>query len=152
MTAIHRKVLQAQQGELKTVVARLASGWVVCADTQPVPGYCLFLSDPVMPDMNALSEEQRTSYWLDVCRVGDALLKVAGADRINYETWGNVDRALHTHITPRYLWEPEDLRKKTPREAYDLQTARPFDLGVDGDLILKLKGALSASLYQPRGG
>lgn len=143
MTSIHKKVLEAQNGELKTAIVRLSSGWVVLADTQPVPGYCIFMSDPVMKDMNALNEQQRVSYWLDVCRVGDALLKVAGADRINYETWGNVDRALHTHITPRYKWEPEDLGKKPPREAYNLQTARPFDSAIDHELILKLRAALA---------
>jgi diadenosine tetraphosphate (Ap4A) HIT family hydrolase len=42
--------------------------------------------------------------------IGDALLKALDAYRINYETWGNLDQTLHTHITPRYLSEPEDKR------------------------------------------
>jgi diadenosine tetraphosphate (Ap4A) HIT family hydrolase len=46
--------------------------------------------------------------------VGDALMEVTGAYRINYAIAGNTDPYLHAHIIPRYLTEPEDLRKGLP--------------------------------------
>jgi diadenosine tetraphosphate (Ap4A) HIT family hydrolase len=46
--------------------------------------------------------------------VGDALLEVTGAYRINYAIAGNTDPFLHAHIVPRYLTEPEVLRKGLP--------------------------------------
>ena len=46
--------------------------------------------------------------------IGDALLEVTGAFRINYEILGNLEPALHAHIIPRYLNEPEDGAKARP--------------------------------------
>ncbi|MGD0749887.1 MAG: hypothetical protein ABSA23_00600 [Anaerolineales bacterium] len=46
--------------------------------------------------------------------VGDALLEVTGAYRINYGILGNSDPFLHAHIVPRYLTEPENLRNGLP--------------------------------------
>ncbi len=74
--------------------------------------------------MNALSIDERAQWGLDCARSGDALISVLGAIRINYETWGNVDPALHTHITPRFSDEPADRRTGTPRQAYDVTTPK----------------------------
>ena len=46
--------------------------------------------------------------------VGDALLEVTGAYRINYAILGNTDPALHAHIVPRFLTEPDEYRKGPP--------------------------------------
>jgi diadenosine tetraphosphate (Ap4A) HIT family hydrolase len=141
-TPIHQKVRLAQEGKLANAIIRLKSGWVLLGDVQPLEGYCVLLSDPVAKDLNSLSEAERASYLLDTIRVGDALMKVLSSYRINYETWCNQDPALHTHITPRYLDEPTEQRKKTPREAYDWSKARAFDPAGDQDLIRKLHAAL----------
>ncbi len=69
-----------------------------------------------------------------MARIGDALLKVTGADRINYETLGNAAPALHTHITPRYLTEPSILRFLPPALAYPKIFARHFDPDKDAAL------------------
>ena len=46
--------------------------------------------------------------------IGDALLEVTGANRINYGIMGNPDPFLHTHIVPRNLTEPEKFREGLP--------------------------------------
>lgn len=148
---IQAKVELARRNELPSLICRLTSGWVALSDSQPLPGCCVFMADPVVRDMNALSEAERASYWSDVCRVGDALIAL-GADRINYETWGNVDRALHTHITPRYAHEPAELGAKTPRQAYDLEKSRRFDLEVDRAFMLELRAKLVSSGSVPANG
>jgi diadenosine tetraphosphate (Ap4A) HIT family hydrolase len=130
-TAVHRKIALAETGNLSTAIMRLPSGWVVAGDVQPLRGYCILLAHPSVKDFNALSVEARAQYGRDMGRVGDALLSVLGAYRINYETWGNLDPALHTHIVPRYMDEPDDLRFLPPRQAYDWQKGRAFDLRED---------------------
>lgn len=80
-------------------------------DAQFLSGYCLLLPDPGVPDLNALSYAQRQRFLLDTTVIGDALLEVTNAFRINYETLGNLDPALHTHIFPRYEWEPDEMRR-----------------------------------------
>ena len=108
-------------------------------DVQALEGYCLLLPDPVVRDLNSLGEKERTQYSLDMIRIGDALLKVTDAYRINYETWGNSDQALHTHITPRYMNEPENKRCRPTGQAYDWKAARKFDLATDKPLMEKMK-------------
>ena len=46
--------------------------------------------------------------------LGDALLEVTGAYRINYEILGNLEPALHAHVIPRYMNEPEVFRQGPP--------------------------------------
>ena len=141
---IQQRVEAARRGENPLVVARLASGWLVIGDRQPLPGYCLLLADPVVESLNALCEADRARYCLDMARVGDALMAVTGACRVNYETWCNQEPSLHTHITPRYAHEPEALRRTTPDRAYGGEPGRPFDPEVDGPFMQRMREALGA--------
>jgi diadenosine tetraphosphate (Ap4A) HIT family hydrolase len=126
LTAIHLQVLAAREGRDARVIARLFSGWAVFGERQFVRGYSLLLPDPVVPNLNALGARERIAFLSDMSRLGDALLKVTGAARINYAIFGNQDPALHAHVIPRYGDEPEGLRTAQPW-AYDWSTAPAFD-------------------------
>ena len=82
----------------------------------------LLLPDPVVPSLNALGAQERTGFLLDMARLGDALLKVTGAIRINYAIYGNIEPALHAHVIPRYPDEADKLRVSQPW-AYDWEAA-----------------------------
>ncbi len=138
-TGIHKKIRSCEAGQLPSAIIKLKSGWVIAGDTQPLQGYCVLMADPVAADFNALSEEARAQYAIDMGRVGDALLKVRGAIRINYETWGNQDPALHTHIVPRFADEAQGLGVQTPRQAYDWSAGRVFSPEFDGEWILQVR-------------
>ena len=125
-TLIHRRVEAAQQGMNPTVICRVSSGWVVLGDVQFLPGYSLLLPDPVVPDLNALTMADRITFLQDMAILGDALLEVTGAARINYEILGNREAALHAHVFPRFATEPEERRQK-PVWFYDWKNAPPFD-------------------------
>ena len=125
-TAIHLQVSAAREGRDPRVIARLFSGWVVFGERQFVRGYLLLLPDPVVPNLNALEVRERTAFLTDMARLGDALLKVTGAARINYAIFGNQDPALHAHVIPRYHDEPPALRTAQPWE-YDWSAAPLFD-------------------------
>src|ERR1700759_3729411 len=101
-TVIHTQVAAAREGREPRVIARLYSGWAVFGERQFLRGYALLLPDPVVPTLNALGAQQRAAYLQDVARLGDAVLKLTGAARINYAILGNQDPALHTHVIPRY--------------------------------------------------
>src|ERR1051325_1440485 len=111
-TLIHQRVEMAQQGVNPAVICRMPSGWVVLGDTQISPGYSILLSDPVVPDLNALPVEDRAVFLRDMSIIGDALLEATEAALINYEILGNTDRALHAHIVPRYADEPDEKRRR----------------------------------------
>jgi diadenosine tetraphosphate (Ap4A) HIT family hydrolase len=125
-TAIHQQVVAAREGKDPRVIARLFSGWVVFGERQFVRGYVLLLPDPVVPTLNALGAQERGQFLLDMARLGDGLLKVTNALRINYAILGNLEPALHAHVIPRYAEEPAALRTAHPW-AHDWQAAPPFD-------------------------
>ena len=125
-TAIHAQVIAARKGRDPRVIARLFSGWAVFGERQFVRGYAVLLPDPVVPNLNALGVRERIAFLSDMSRLGDALLKVTGATRINYAIFGNQEPALHAHVIPRYVDEPEALRGAQPW-AYDWSAAPAFE-------------------------
>lgn len=140
-TAIHKLVDAANKGVLTRAVTKLPSGWVVLGDPQVIKGYCLLLPDPVVPHLNALTGTRRTRFLDDMARVGDAVLEVTGAVRINYEMLGNLEPALHAHVLPRHADEPEELRTR-PIWFYDWEKAPAFDPARDGAYMERLRQAL----------
>jgi len=126
MTAIHQQVDAARRGELTRVIKKMKSGWAVLGDPQITRGYCLLLPDPVVPHLNALIDEEREQFLRDMTLLGDVVLAVTGADRINYEILGNVEPALHAHVIPRYASEDPELRKK-PVWLHDWSAAPGID-------------------------
>jgi diadenosine tetraphosphate (Ap4A) HIT family hydrolase len=140
-TLIHRRVETANKGENATVLCRMESGWAVFGDVQVLNGYCLLLPDPVVPTLNDLDTTARERFLLDMTLIGDAILEVTGAARINYEILGNSEPALHVHILPRYEAEPEDLRRG-PIWFYDWSKAPQFDPVVHKPLMDKLRTAI----------
>jgi diadenosine tetraphosphate (Ap4A) HIT family hydrolase len=125
-TAIHRQVDAARAGELQRVIKRMTSGWAVLGDPQITRGYCLLLPDPVVPHLNSLAGESREQFLRDMTMLGDAVLAVTGAERINYEILGNVEPALHAHVIPRHASEDPELRRKAVW-LHDWSVAPPID-------------------------
>jgi len=140
-TAIHRRVEACRAGADPTCVARLGSGWAVMGDRQVLPGYCLLLPDPVVPQLNAMPADAQARFLADMARLGQAVLVATGAVRINYAMFGNLEPALHAHVLPRFVSEPAELRTAHPW-CYDWSAARPFDASVDGALLATLRQRL----------
>lgn len=111
---IPERVDAARAGRNPTVICRVPSGWVVLCDMQFLRGYCILLADPVVRSINDLNHIQRAEYLCDMAMVGDAIIDVTGAYRNNYFIAGNSDPYLHAHIIPRYMTEPESMRKELP--------------------------------------
>lgn len=141
---IEQRVRQARDGKNRYVITKMRSGWLVVGDVQPLDGYCLLLADPVVPSINALNEADRMVYWSDVSHVGDALLAVTRAKLINYETWGNSEPALHTHIMPRYEEEDEHAKTKPACMSYSWTSARPYEPERDGPFINRMREFLAS--------
>ena len=140
-TSIHRRVDALRAGADPTFIARLTSGWAVLGERQVLPGYCLLLPDPVVPTLNALTGGERTAFLADMAALGDAVLAVTHAVRINYAIFGNQDPALHAHVIPRYHDEPAPYATAHPF-AYDWQQAPAFDPEQHRELRDRLHAAL----------
>jgi len=144
---IHQQVESARAGTEPALICRMPSGWAVLCNMQYLPGYCVLLPDPVVPGLNTLTREQRAAYLCDMSAVGDALLEATDAFRINYAIMGNSDPALHAHIVPRYMSEPEQIRKHLPWSyPQEFMNDRLFDYDRDLELIVKLADAIRKKL------
>ena len=146
-TLIHQRVEMARAGTNPTVICRAPSGWMVLCDAQFLSGYSLLLPDPVVSDLNALNQQQRTMFLSDMAILGDALLEVTDAYRINYAILGNLDPALHVHVMPRYMTEPDEFRAgpawNYPKSYRD---SIKFDYERDKSLMLRIAEAVQRRL------
>lgn len=142
-TLIHKRVEQCRQGIYPKQIRKLSSGWLVLGDVQFLQGYCLLLPDPVVADLNELTESERKTFLWEMSVVGDVLLEITDAVRINYEMLGNIEPALHAHIFPRSDSEDEKLRLK-PVWFYNWDEAREFDEAKDRGLMDKIASGLKS--------
>ena len=124
---IEERVAAAHAGTNPTVVCRVRSGWIVVGDVQFLHGYCLLLADPVVPSINDLGPAERALFFEDMAALGDALLELTDAYRINYEILGNSEPALHAHVFPRYMSELDE-KRRYPAWFYDWKNAPRFEL------------------------
>ncbi len=140
---IPERIAMAHAGTNKTIICRVPSGWAALADMQYLRGYIIHLADPLVLSINELDEAGRALFLKDMTLIGDALLEVTGAYRINYAIAGNRDPYLHAHIIPRYLTEPEQYRSGQPWSyPRDVMEGRPFDPERDRELMEKLAEAV----------
>lgn len=142
-TLIHQRVQQCREGTYPKSICRVKSGWVVLGDVQFLRGYCLLLPDPVVANLNALEAEARQVFLLEMSIIGDVLLDLTGAIRINYEMIGNVEPALHAHIFPRFDNEPTALKLK-PVWFYDWDEAPEFNEERDQELMQAIAAGIEA--------
>ncbi len=146
-TAIHHRVDACRRRDDPTVITRMASGWAVMGQQQVLNGYCLLLPDPVVPHLNALAPAAREQFMADLSLLGEAVLRATGALRINYAIFGNVEPALHAHVHPRYVDEPEAMRTANPW-GYDWSRAPLFDPEVHGPLRERILHHLQAQVQE----
>lgn len=144
--AISARLGRIQRGEDPAVLARLRSGVAILGKYQPeaLRGCCMLLPDPVVASPNDLEPRQRELFFSDLVLVGDAILEVTGAERINYLVLCNQVPELHGHCVPRFGAEDPKLRLQGPFEAYDFGGARVSDPeGQDLELFTALRDCLS---------
>ncbi|MFZ6026490.1 MAG: HIT family protein [Chloroflexota bacterium] len=147
MPSTNEHVATARLGTNPTIICRVPSGWVGMCGMQYLRGYCILMPDPVVASINALTRTQRAEYLCDMALIGDALLEVTGAYRINYAIMGNSDQVLHAHIVPRYADEPAVYRKGGPWSyPQEVQDTVLFDLERDRALMGQLAAAIQQRL------
>jgi diadenosine tetraphosphate (Ap4A) HIT family hydrolase len=69
-------------------------------------GYTIVTSRVHVVEPFELPEADAAAYWADVLRVARAVQRHFAPKKLNYETWGNAEPHLHTHVVPRYDVDP----------------------------------------------
>ncbi len=137
-TAIHKMVEACRTGNHAALIARMSSGWAVLGGSQFLRGYSLLLPDPVVPHLNAMASSARDRFLSDMGNLGDAVMAATEALRINYAMFGNVEPALHAHVIPRYVDEPDDKRTAHPW-SYDWNAAPQLSIQDCGLLLAAIR-------------
>lgn len=148
--AISSRVHRILEGNDPQLIAEMPSGYAILGKYQPVPvtGCCMLLprlgnDGVVVSSPNDLDERMRGQFFSDFVLLGDAILEVTGAERINYLVLCNQVPELHGHCVPRFASEDPQKRMQGPFEAYDFGAARVGDaLGKDRQLHSTLRAAL----------
>ena len=149
--AISNRLERIKAGNDPEMLAELPSGYAILGKYQPAPitGCCMLIPDPVVPSPNNLDDAARAQFFRDLVLLGDAILEVTGAERINYLVLCNQVPELHGHCVPRFATEDPGLRLKGPFEAYDFGGAPVADAsGADEQLYTKLQAALTRLLKE----
>jgi diadenosine tetraphosphate (Ap4A) HIT family hydrolase len=94
------RIESAFSGKNPAVICRMKSGFVVLADTQFLPGYCILLACPKVKSLNDLGDVPRLLFLREMAIVGDAIMEVCQPLRINYEILSNTD-SISMHISSR---------------------------------------------------
>ncbi|MDA1266951.1 MAG: hypothetical protein O2816_17865 [Planctomycetota bacterium] len=147
--AISNRLARIKAGDDPQLLGWMTSGAAILGKFQPDPilGCCMLIPDPVVASPNDLDEAARAQFFSDLCLLGDAILDVTGAERINYLVLCNQVPELHGHCVPRFANEDPVLRLQGPFEAYDFGAARLADArGQDAELFGALRGALETRL------
>lgn len=143
--AIAQRIARARAREDPGLLVELSSGYAVLNQSQPtaIRGCCMLLPHEVVASPNDLDPAARARFFRDLVLLGDAILEVTGAERINYLVLCNQVPELHGHCVPRFASEEPALRLQGPFEAYDFGAAPVADpRGADREL----HAALSTSL------
>ena len=149
MGVIAARLASIRAGEDPDLLGRVPSGFVVLSQAQPtaVRGCCMLIPDPIVASPNDLDPAARAQFFSDMVLVGDTILSVTGAERINYLVLCNQAPELHAHCIPRFAAEDPELRRLSPFAAYDFGGAPVADVaGPDRELHRHLQAALAALL------
>ncbi len=101
MCLICDRIDMIKNGTNPYFVKELETGYVVLGDHQHFQGYTLFLCKRHETELFHLDKAFAAKYLEEMVLVAEAVQRVFGAEKMNYELLGNGDTHLHWHLFPR---------------------------------------------------
>jgi diadenosine tetraphosphate (Ap4A) HIT family hydrolase len=132
-------------GELpdEEVVWQFARSVALLGPWQYFHGYCLLVARTHATELSQLDEEERRTYFEEMCLLARAIETSLHPRKLNYELLGNQVPHLHWHLFPRSATDPEVLQpvwlalaraERDPAERSRLQTG-PLNRSATTDLL-----------------
>lgn len=142
---ICRRIGDAKEGRHPGLIAELDTGYAVLGDSQFFRGYCVLLCKTPATELHELPKATRLRYLEEMSQLAEAVGKVTGCHKLNYECLGNMVHHLHFHVFPRRGGDPDpkmpvwgQMPQGAAAESYKLDPSR------DGSLIQDLRRELNA--------
>lgn len=129
------RLAECKAGTHPGLIAELETGYAVLGDSQFFRGYSVLLCKSPATELDELPPTVRLRYLQEMSQLAEAVRKVTGAHKINYECLGNMVHHLHFHVFPRRLTDPDpkmpvwgQMPGKGDAEKYKLDPARDREL------------------------
>lgn len=120
-------------------VTELRVSVVSLYDDARFPGRALVVLKTHREHLHALEHAERAAFLEDQIAVGEALLELTDATRVNYAVLGNAVPHVHAHVVPRREAEPRPHRTPWEHPA----DPHPLSPGARDLLLSRLRLALS---------
>lgn len=121
------------------IIAELSVTYLTSSPESPVRGYCCLVLKRHAVELYELSSNEASALMHDVQRVAEAVQRITGAVKLNYEIHGNTIPHLHVHLFPRYKGDPFEDGPIDPR----LIQESPYAAGEFESFAHRLKAMLS---------
>src|SRR5947208_2011097 len=96
-------------------IAELNATYLTSSPESPMWGYCCLVLKRHAVELYELSTDEASAFISDLQRVAEAVQKITGAVKLNYEIHGNTIPHLHVHLFPRYKGDPFENGPIDPR-------------------------------------
>lgn len=126
------------RGAQPGVAAELSVSWATVSEDVGVRGYCCLVLKRHCVELHELSPTEGAAFMDDIRRVADAVQRLTGCIKLNYEIYGNVVPHVHVHIVPRH---PGDEIEKSGR-AFNQLAAGAWAPGELAGYAAELRAAL----------
>lgn len=97
------------------IVAELNATYLTSSPNSPMRGYCCLVLKRHAVELYELTGDEACALMRDLQRVSEAVQKITGAVKMNYEIHGNTIPHLHVHLFPRYKGDPFEDGPINPR-------------------------------------
>ena len=101
------RIEQIRRRQNPRFITELSESYVVLADEQGYPGWCVLLLKDHDEHLAGLPLQRQANLWRDVSIVAAAMTRELQPIRINYECLGNLLHHIHWHVIPRYADDPD---------------------------------------------
>jgi diadenosine tetraphosphate (Ap4A) HIT family hydrolase len=92
------------------VVWQFAHSVAFLGPWQAYPGYCILVARQHATELSQLSDQERSAFLDEMCRLARALEGTFHPHKLNYELLGNQVPHLHWHLFPRSAADPDGLK------------------------------------------
>jgi len=95
-----------RQGEPSGIIGEGSVTWYTAGSPSPMLGYVCVVSKRHVVEPFQLNGSARGAFWEETLKAAEAVNRLFGPMKINYEIHGNTVPHLHVHIFPRYPGDP----------------------------------------------
>jgi diadenosine tetraphosphate (Ap4A) HIT family hydrolase len=117
------------------VIAELEGAYLTTGEDSGIKGYCCVVSKRHAVELHDLTSTEAAALMRDLQRVSQAVSRITGAVKLNYEIHGNTIPHLHVHVFPRYVGDAFEDQPIDPRRVRGITAYAPGEFAAFVDAL-----------------